>query len=131
MLTIDHIGYAVKSIDRAIDSFSKLGFIFESEIEDWDRNIKISFGEKDGYRIELVCPLDKEKKSPVDAYLSGIGSTPYHLCYASDDFEKDIEALQNKGFKEIIEPAEAVAFGGKRVSFFMNLGLGLMEMVEK
>lgn len=130
MLAIDHIGYAVKRIDRAIDSFHKLGFIFEPEIDDEVRNIKIAFGKKDGYRIELVCPLDRKQESPVDVYLSSVGPILYHICYQSERFDEDIEDLKSKGFKVIIAPAEAVAFGGKRVVFLMNLGLGLMEIVE-
>lgn len=129
-MKIDHIGYAVKRIDRAIDAFHKLGFVFEPIVDDTDRNIKISFGQKDGYRIELVCPLDKTKESPVDAYLSSVGATPYHICYQSTAFDEEIEDLKKKGFKVIIKPTEAIAFNGRRVVFLMNLGLGLMEIVE-
>ena len=50
-MKIDHIGYAVKRIDRAITAFQKLGYEFESVIDDTDRNVKLAFGNKDGYRI--------------------------------------------------------------------------------
>lgn len=129
-MKIDHIGYAVKRMERALSSFEILGFVFEPSIEDVDRNIKIAFGEKDGYRIELVCPLDKEKISPIDSYLTGVGPTPYHICYQSSDFDAQVEKLVEQGFKVIIAPKPAIAFGGKRVVFMMNLGMGLMEIVE-
>lgn len=129
-MKIDHIGYAVKRIDRAIASFEKLGFSFESVIEDYDRNVKLVFGDNDGYRIELVSPLDKGKESPVDQYLSNIPGTPYHICYQSADFDNEIESLKQKGFKEVIAPSKAIAFDGRRVVFMMNLGFGLMEIVE-
>lgn len=129
-MKIDHIGYAVKRIGLAIQSFEKLGFVFETSIDDSERNIKIAFGEKDGYRIELVCPLDKKLKSPVDTYLSDIGPTPYHICYRSENFDTDKSDLERKGFKTIIAPSSAAAFGGKRVVFMMDLGFGLMEIVE-
>ena len=48
-MVIDHIGYAVKKIDKAVKAFENLGYVFEEAIEDVDRNILISFGEKDGY----------------------------------------------------------------------------------
>lgn len=130
-MKIDHIGYAVKKIDKAMKSFETLGYIFEEIVEDFNRNILISFGCKDGYRIELVQPLDRKKESPVDAYLSKVGPTPYHICYISNEFEREIEELKAQGFRVIIEPAKAVAFGGKRVVFMMNLGVGLMEIVEE
>ena len=129
-MTIDHIGYAVKKTDRAIASFEKLGFVFDEPVKDTDRNIEITFGAHDGYRIELVMPLDKTRPSPVDAYLSKIGTTPYHICYRTDDLDAAVSDLIAQGFRVVIEPAPAVAFGGKRVVFLMNLGLGLMEIVE-
>ena len=52
-MKIDHIGYAVKKIEQAQSAFEKLGFRFEQPVEDRDRNIKIVFGEKDGYRFWL------------------------------------------------------------------------------
>ncbi len=130
-MKIDHIGYAVKRIDRALTSFEKLGFTFEPTIDDVDRNVKLAFGEKDGYRIELVAPLDKKQKSPVDQYLENAIGTPYHICYQSGDFDNEIKQLESQGFKVIIEPKPAVAFGGKRVVFMMNIGFGLMEIVGK
>ena len=113
-MKIDHIGYAVKKIDKAVESFQLLGFIFGEVIEDMERNVKIVFGESEGYRIELIQPLDKQKESPVDAYLSKIGPTAYHFCY-----------------RMVCKPARAEAFGGRRVVFLMNLGIGLVEIVEE
>lgn len=129
-MRIDHIGYAVKRIDRALDAFKALGFVFETVIDDVDRNIKLVFGEKDGYRIELVSPLDKKVKSPVDQYLSNAVGTPYHICYQSDELDRDVEELKKQGLKVVIEPKTAIAFGGRRIVFMMNIGFGLMELVE-
>lgn len=57
-MRIDHIGYAVKNIDKAKKSMEALGYRFEETIEDKDRNIYISFGELDSYRVELVAPME-------------------------------------------------------------------------
>lgn len=130
-MKIDHIGYAVKRIDRALSSFEKLGYVFEPAIDDTDRNVKLAFGVKDGYRIELVAPLNKKQESPVDQYLSNAVGTPYHICHESDRFDDEIEELKIQGYKVVIEPRPAVAFGGRRVVFMMNIGFGLMEIVKK
>lgn len=130
-MKIDHIGYAVRRIDRALSAFEKLGFVFEPAIDDADRNVKLAFGEKDGYRIELVAPLDKKAESPVDQYLSNSVGTPYHICYQSEELDKDVEELEKQGVKVVIEPRAAIAFGGRRVVFMMNIGFGLMEIVER
>lgn len=129
-MEVDHIGYAVKNMDRAIDVLYELGFIFEPEISDEERNIRISFGQMDGYKIELVSPLDKERTSPVDQYLKNTVGTPYHICYRSNGLDDEVAMLKARGFKVIIEPRPAVAFNGKRVVFLFNLGIGLIEIVE-
>ena len=129
-MRVDHIGYAVKRIDRALSAFEKLGFVFEPVIDDTDRNVRLAFGEKDGYRVELVAPLDKKAESPVDQYLSNAVGIPYHICYQSDELDAEIEILKGQGYKVIIEPKPAVSFGGRRVVFKMNIGFGLMEIVE-
>ena len=129
-MKIDHIGYAVKKIDKAVESFQLLGFIFGEVIDDMERNVKIVFGESEGYRIELIQPLDKQKESPVDAYLSKIGPTAYHFCYISKELGTDIDRLKKQGYRMVCKPARAEAFGGRRVVFLMNLGIGLVEIVE-
>lgn len=129
-MRIDHIGYAVRRIDRALSSFKKLGYAFDPIIDDTNRNVKLAFGVKDGYRIELVAPLDEKQESPVDRYLSNAAGTPYHICYESDRFDDEVKELKLQGFKVVIEPKPAVAFGGRQVVFMMNIGFGLMEIVE-
>lgn len=128
-MKIDHIGYAVKNIDKAKKSMEVLGYIFEDTVEDKDRNIYIAFGKMDGYRVELVAPISAG--SPVDMHLSKIGPTPYHICYTSADIESDIERLQANRFKVSIPLAPAVAFGNKRVVFMYSLSVGLIEIVEE
>lgn len=127
-MRIDHIGYAVKNIDRAKKSMSALGYTFEPTIEDHDRNIYICFGDLDGYRVELVAPIGEG--SPVDTHLSKIGPTPYHICYRSSSIEEDIERLKANRFKVSIPLAPAIAFNNKRVVFLYSLSVGLIEIVE-
>lgn len=129
-MKIHHIGYAVKRINRAMKGFTEIGYSFGPIIDDVERNIELVFGTRDGYCIELVSPLDKKSESPVDHYLTNTVGTPYHICYETDKFDEDLEKLIANGFKVIIEPKPAIAFNGKRVVFIMNIGFGLMELVE-
>lgn len=71
-------------------------------------------------------------KNPVSDILKKNGPTPYHLCYVSNNFEKDIEDVikVTKG-KVVIPPKAAVAFGGRRVVFLYSLTIGLIELVEE
>ena len=128
-MRIDHIGYAVKNIERAKKSMEALGYVFGETIEDEARKVSIAFGELDGYRVELVAPNGEE--TPVDLHLSKIGPSPYHICYKSEDIESDIEALKKARFKVSVPLAPAVAFGGKRVAFLYSLSVGMIEIVEE
>lgn len=127
-MKVDHIGYAVKNIEKAKKSMEALGYVFEPTIEDTDRNISICFGELDGYRVELVAPTGR--RSPVDMHLSRIGPAPYHICYRSSDIESDIEELKASRFKVSIPLAPAIAFNNKRVVFLYSLSVGIIEIVE-
>lgn len=127
-MRIDHIGYAVKNIDKAKKSMEALGYCFEPTVEDNARNIYIAFGELDGYRVELVAPMSEG--SPVDVHLFKIGPTPYHICYRSTDIEADTEKLKASRFKVSIPLAPAIAFNNKRVVFLYSLSVGLIEIVE-
>lgn len=127
-MKIDHIGYAVKDIDKAKAVFEKLGYSFEQTVTDTNRNIFISFGKMDGYRIELVAPISSG--SPVDSYLANIGATPYHICYVSENIEEDIKSLEKNRFKVLLPLTSAVAFDSKRVVFLYSLAVGMIEIVE-
>ncbi|MTK06410.1 MAG: hypothetical protein F8N38_04870 [Hungatella sp.] len=129
-MIVDHIGYAVKNMDKAIHMFLELGYYFEDVILDEDRNINICFGNNGMQRIELISPI-KGKESPVNKILKQNGPTPYHICYIVDDLEKEMNQLAEKHFIIIKEPAPAIAFGSKRVAFLYNSQVGLIEIVEK
>lgn len=130
-MKIDHIGYAVKDIDKAKEKFQELGFHFEEIIVDQHRNIYIAFGINNGYKIELVAKFNHEKDSPVDNILKKNGPTPYHICYRSNDFDNDIKNLLSKNFKVIVTAEQAVAFNNKRVVFLFNVQVGILEIVEQ
>ena len=58
-------------------------------------------------------------------------NTPYHICYETEQFEDDIQALTENGFLSIEEPMPAPAIGGRRVCFLMNAQIGMIELLEK
>jgi len=128
-MQIDHIGYAVADIRRAADTLSSLGFSRGEIISDDMRKINICFMTNGGYKIELVSPV--AEGSPVDGILKNSGDGPYHICYSTQNLDDEIENLLLQKFKKISEPAEAVAFGGRRVVFLYNRNVGLIELVEE
>lgn len=128
-LTIHHIGYLVKKINPAINEFNRLGYTLVSDtIYDEFRKVHICFMEKDGYRIELVSPVDSE--SVVAGLLKKYKNSPYHICYETPTFEADLKSLAEEGFTAIDTPTPAPALSGRRVVFLMNRFLGMIELLE-
>ena len=129
-MRVEHIGYAVKSIEKSRRSMSLLGWEFGEVVDDTDRNVAICFGRIGDSCVELVAPLNRAESSPVDEVLAKSGPTPYHICYESDDIEADLATLLGQRFKITKPLAPAIAFGGRRVVFLYSLSVGLVEIVE-
>lgn len=136
-MKIDHIGYLCKNIQRSKEQFLTLGYQMVSEIvednvplEDGNiRNVSICFLEKDGYRIELVSPLNQD--SVVYQTLKKNGEGPYHICYQTENLISTITELEAQGYFLIQEPASAIAFENAKVAFLYQAGIGILELVEK
>lgn len=129
-MTIHHIGYLVKKLNRAKKAFEGLGYVVSQEaVRDEFRKIDILFLEKDGYRVELVSPYDPT--SVVAGILPRIGNSPYHICYEVDDLGAEVERLRNERYVISSEAAPASACGGRRVCFMIHPYLGMIELLEK
>ena len=93
-MTIHHIGYLVKKLERARTAFEALGYGVEREtVRDEFRKVDIVFLVKDGYRVELVSPYDPS--SVVAGLLARTGNAPYHVCYEVDDLDAEVERLRD------------------------------------
>lgn len=128
-MKVHHIGYLVKDMDEAIKEFRKLGFADGPVIRDEYRGIDICFTDNDGYCVELISPYRDD--STVSGLIKKYKNSPYHLCYISENLDKDIEALTENGYVQMGEPKEAPAIDGRRVVFMMNGSIGLIEIVEE
>ncbi len=129
-MTVHHIGYLVKDINKSREEFEKLGFVCEGDLQyDIFRDVDILFLVKDGYRIELVSP--KSSNSVVANLIKKYRNSPYHICYESDDIYEDIENLESKGFTRIDDVCPAPALNNRNVSFLMNYSIGIIEILQK
>ena len=128
-LKIHHVGYLVKKIEKASKAFEKLGYSKEGgPVYDDHRDIDIVFYSKDGYRIELVSP--RSERSVVYKLMSKYGNSPYHICYETDDLEKELDRLTNEGFVAWDEPHGAVAFDNRKVCFLIHPFMGMIELLD-
>lgn len=129
ILKVHHIGYLVKKLDNAINSFGKLGYeVVQDTVYDDIRKVNICFMEKDGYLIELVSPVSAD--SVVSGLMKKYKNSPYHICYESSDFDKDCKLLASEGFMAIDTPTPAPALQGREVVFMTNASMGMIELIR-
>ncbi len=128
-LKIHHIGYLVKKIDRARQTFETLGYRTEQDtVYDDTRKVDICFLVKDGYRVELVSPVSPD--SVVAGLIKKYKNAPYHICYETDDFETALAELTAGGFLAIDTPTPAPALGNRRVVFLTSAASGMIELID-
>ena len=132
-MDFEHIGVAVSNIKESLSIFNNL-FELKKEVseiyEDTFQNIKISFINLAGVKIELVEPLDSSKKSPVDNIIEK-NMSYYHLCFRTGCIEDEILQLVEKGAIVVTEPIPSLAFRSGKIAFLYVKHLGLIELVEK
>lgn len=130
-MKIHHIGYLIKNIEKALNEFITFGYNIMIPITyDQYRDIDICFIEKDGYLVELISP--KSEKSVVANLLNKIGNMPYHLCYISDNMDKDINQLRERGWLVLgggIAPSPVISDTSSVIFLFHN-DIGIIELLK-
>lgn len=132
MLRFDHIGYAVASITEYLETFFVPLFQpveISPIVEDPLQSVRIAFATLDtGTRIELIEPTNPS--SPVGRFLTDPRGGLYHLCYSTDSLDQAVDDLRRLRCTMFMKPTPAVAFGGRRIAFFVTPQRDLLEVVE-
>ncbi len=99
---IDHIGVAVKDLDKAIETYRDI-FGFELlEVEEVpSQKVKVAKFNVGGVHIEFLQPLADD--SPISKFLEKKGEGIHHIAYYTDDINGLLDDLKNKGVKMINE----------------------------
>ena len=128
-LKIHHIGYLVKKIEAATQTFEALGYqLAQNIVYDDIRKVNICFMTKNGYCIELVSPTTED--SIVSGLMKKYKNCPYHICYETNNFDQDYQELQENGFISIDVPTPAPALQGRDVVFLTNALIGMIELMR-
>ena len=118
LLSIDHIGYAVREIQETAAPYVAAGWELSNVYEEKVQHAKIAFLRKEGMTtIELVSPLEGE--SPVDKFLDNGGVQPYHICYVVEDMWGALEDLHQEGFMPLFMPVASVAMQNKQIAIYI------------
>jgi len=97
MEKLEHIGIAVKNLDKANQLFAKLLGKAHYKIEDVaSEGVRTSFFEVGGVKIELLEAT--HANSPVARFIEKRGEGIHHLAFEVGDIKKSIQSYSEKGF---------------------------------
>lgn len=127
---VNHIGIATDNIEMTAEFYTSIGYHKVTNGYDPIQNVYGFFYEAQGKpTIELLSPHDE--KSPICNILKKSGVTPYHICYEiSIDLDSAIMGMKSNGFLQISKPSISENLGNRKVVFFYNKYVGIVELVE-
>jgi methylmalonyl-CoA/ethylmalonyl-CoA epimerase len=132
-LSFHHLGLAVRRPDDSIRFLGGLGYEIDDSVFDPEQNVNLIMCRHKGLMpaVEIIYPA--AANSPIDTLVNrrpdGI---VYHVCYVTADVSATLTWMEQNGVRAVCvaPPTPAVLFGGRRVSFYNIVGMGLCEMIE-
>ena len=107
---LDHVGIVVKDIDEATSLYGKMLGLTpwdKGVVEDSENGVRLlSLPTGDAFFIELIQPISS--KNRFARFLKERGGGLFHLCFLTDDFDKEVKAWKEKGFP--VEEEMAMSF---------------------
>jgi methylmalonyl-CoA/ethylmalonyl-CoA epimerase len=115
MRKIEHIGIAVKDIEKSNDLFKSLFGEAHYKIEYVaSEGVKTSFFQCGPNKIELLQATNED--SPIAKYIDKKGEGIHHIAFAVDDIEVEIKRLTDEGF-QMIHKAPKKGADNKLIAF--------------
>ena len=130
-MNLDHIGIAVKSIEKRLDIWKNaLGLSLISMEEVPGQKVKVAKLDVQGTMIELLEPMDEE--SPIFKFIEKKGEGIHHLCFQVPDIEKALIELKENGLR-LIDEVPRTGAGGNKIAFIHPKDMGgvLIELSQK
>ena len=112
---IEHIGVAVKSVERSVYIYRDiLGIPLEKIYESDAIKTKIAFFPLGDCTIELIEPMDPS--SPAARFLQNRGEGIHHICLGVNNVEEALQNFQSKGIS-LLDKAPRTTQDGRVIAF--------------
>jgi methylmalonyl-CoA/ethylmalonyl-CoA epimerase len=112
---IDHVGIAVRDLDRAIQTYERVLGLRVTGRERLEREgIEVALIRIGESRIELITPLNPESK--VEKFLQDRGEAVHHVAYASDDVAASLQRAGAAG-AQLLDAVARAGTHGTRIGF--------------
>jgi methylmalonyl-CoA/ethylmalonyl-CoA epimerase len=130
-LRLHHVGFVVSDIQKSVEGFrNALGMSWNGAIyPDPKQKVKVTFLASGPAcaQIELIEPASGD--SPVAKFLEK-GGGQHHLCYEVNDIDKALAEFKSRKVSIVQRPSPAVAFGGRRIAWFVTPDRLVVELLE-
>jgi len=129
MLTIDHLGIAVKSLAAATNIYEKLGLTASAEEVVEGEQVRVAMLPVGESRLELLEATSEN--SAVAKFIAKRGEGLHHVCLRVPDLSVIVERLKKDGVR-LVSNEIKVGAGGHRYVFVHPSSAGgvLLELVE-
>ena len=119
---IGHLGIVVKDIEKSLQALLQIiDFELPAIKEFPDKQMKCAVVEMNGVALEFL--QDESKDGFLAKYHRKRGDAIHHFCLLSDNMDKDVEALKEKGVQmRDLEPRTGLR--GKKIAFTAPAALG-------
>ncbi len=112
---IDHIGIAVKSIEKASELFSNiLGLKVAGEEVVEEQKVKVAFLPLGDSELELLESTSPD--GPIARFIEKKGEGIQHIAFRVDNLEKVLEKLKEEGVR-LIDEKPRYGAGGAKIAF--------------
>ena len=129
MITIDHLGIAVKSLAASKPIYQKLGLSVSPEETVEQEKVRVAMIPAGESRLELLEPTSED--STVARFIAKRGEGLHHICLRVPDLAATVNRLKNEGVRLVSNEIKTGA-GGHRYIFVHPQSAGgvLLELVE-
>jgi methylmalonyl-CoA epimerase len=130
MLTIDHLGIAVKSLDQAKQFYRNLGLEIQGEETVAAEKVRLAMVPLGESRIELLEPTAED--SPIAKFLAKRGEGLHHVALHVHNLPAIVERMKKAGTRFLSEEIK-IGAGGHSYIFIHPASAGgvLMELCEQ
>lgn len=129
MLTIDHLGIAVKSLSSAKSLYEKLGMQVSPEETVEQEKVRVVMIPAGESRLELLEATSDD--STIAKFIAKRGEGLHHVCMRVPDLRSAVDELKQGGVRLVSDEIKTGA-GGHRYVFVHPSSTGgvLLELVE-
>ncbi len=129
-MELDHVGIAVRELDRSLTTWQRLLGPSDGPPEDVpSQNVRVAFLSAGSSHVELLEPTSSE--SAVAKFLDKRGEGIHHLAFRVPSVDRELSGLVGRGEK-VVDAVSRPGARGRRVGFAHPSAFGgvLVEFVE-